>query len=88
MPRKATAPAAGEGITVTAQQSRFHVDSVEAPTSKEILVKDLSISISQRELLSHAELSLKEGGHYVLVGRNGTGKSSMVVNQFKGTNLG
>lgn len=79
MVRKARDPAGGEGITVTAQQSRFHVDSVEAPTSKEILIKDLGISVNQRELLSHAELFLKEGGHYVLVGRNGTGKSSMAL---------
>lgn len=63
-------------LTVTAQQSRFHTDAVDAPVSKEILVKDLSISIGQRELLSHAELHLQEGKHYVLVGRNGTGKSS------------
>ncbi|KAF2097742.1 ABC transporter ATP-binding protein uup-1 [Rhizodiscina lignyota] len=78
MVRKAKDPVIGEGITVTAQQSRFHVDSVEAPTLKEILVKDLSISINQRELLAHAELFLKEGGHYVLVGRNGTGKSTLL----------
>lgn len=77
MPRKAKDGGA-EGIVVTAQQSRFAKDSLEldAPTTHEILIKDLSISINQRELLSHAELFLKEGGHYVLVGRNGTGKSS------------
>lgn len=28
------------------------------------------------EILSNAELSLKEGRRYALVGRNGTGKSS------------
>lgn len=77
MPRKAK-EVAPEGVVVTAQQSRFAKDSLEldAPTTHEILVKDLSISINQRELLSHAELLLKEGGRYVLVGRNGTGKSS------------
>ena len=41
------------------------------------MVKDLSISVANRELLSHAELHLQQGKHYVLVGRNGTGKSSM-----------
>jgi ATP-binding cassette, subfamily F, member 3 len=63
-------------LTVSAQQSRFHF--IDAPASKEILVKDLCIAIQQRELLSHAELFLKEGQHYVLVGRNGTGKSTLL----------
>jgi ATP-binding cassette subfamily F protein 3 len=63
-------------IQVTAQQSRFHTEAVDVPASKEILVKNLTIQIGQKELLSGAELFLKEGGHYVLVGRNGVGKSS------------
>lgn len=42
----------------------------------QIVVKDLSISIGQREILSHAEFQLQVGKHYVLVGRNGIGKSS------------
>lgn len=75
MVRKGKEAAAGSGgLAVSAQQSRFHV--VDSPASKEILVKDLCIAVDQRELLSHAELHLKEGTHYVLVGRNGTGKSS------------
>ena len=37
------------------------------------------------EILSHAELRLKAGAHYALIGRNGTGKSSM---KFKATLLG
>jgi ATP-binding cassette subfamily F protein 3 len=79
MPKKPI-PAAVEGaelaIQVTAQQSRFHTDATDAPTSKEILIKDLSISVGERELLNRTELFLKEGGHYVLIGRNGVGKSS------------
>ena len=86
-------------LTITAQQSRFYHDAVDAPVSREViyldsqtiegpafsvhwltliqvLVKDLSISINDREIISHADLSLKEGRRYVLVGRNGTGKSS------------
>jgi ATP-binding cassette subfamily F protein 3 len=77
MPKKAIAEAEASGLQITAQQSRFHTDAFDGvPASKEILIKDLSIAIGQRELLSHAELFLKEGGHYVLVGRNGVGKSS------------
>jgi ABC-type molybdenum transport system ATPase subunit/photorepair protein PhrA len=67
---------AGPKVYITAQQSRFHVDADDAPTTTELFIKDLSIGIGQRELLSHAELHLMEGGRYVLVGRNGGGKSS------------
>jgi ATPase subunit of ABC transporter with duplicated ATPase domains len=65
-------------LVVTSQQSRFHVDAVDAPTSKDIDVKDLSLSIGGRDLLDHAHLRILEGGHYVLAGRNGTGKSSLL----------
>jgi ATP-binding cassette subfamily F protein 3 len=41
-------------------------------------VKDLSISVSNRELLSRTTLHLVEARHYVLVGRNGTGKSTLL----------
>jgi ATP-binding cassette subfamily F protein 3 len=42
------------------------------------MVKDLSISVSNRELLSRTTLHLVEARHYVLVGRNGTGKSTLL----------
>lgn len=81
-PRDASAPAedhpGGGHISVTAQQSRYALDAVDAPASKEILVKDLSISVADRELLSHVTLHLVEARHYVLVGRNGTGKSTLL----------
>jgi ATP-binding cassette subfamily F protein 3 len=64
-------------LQITAQQSRYAVDAVDAPTTNEILIKDLTISLGQRELLSRTTLHLCEGGRYVLVGRNGEGKSSM-----------
>jgi ABC-type molybdenum transport system ATPase subunit/photorepair protein PhrA len=79
-------------LTVTAQQSRFHNEAIEGSALKEarlptmfskcsadnvqIVVKDLSISIGQREILSHAQFQFQVGKHYVLVGRNGVGKSS------------
>ncbi|GLB34832.1 putative ABC transporter [Lyophyllum shimeji] len=67
-----------EGLVVSAQQSRFHVDATDAPSSKEIDIKDLTLSIGGRDLLSHANLTLRENRHYVLVGRNGTGKSTLL----------
>ncbi|KAH7397244.1 P-loop containing nucleoside triphosphate hydrolase protein [Pyrenochaeta sp. MPI-SDFR-AT-0127] len=68
----------GGHITVTAQQSRYALDAVDAPASKEILIKDLSISVANRELLSRTTFHLVEARHYVLVGRNGTGKSTLL----------
>ncbi|KAG5635865.1 hypothetical protein H0H81_009848 [Sphagnurus paluster] len=67
-----------EGIVVSAQQSRFHVDATDTPTSKEVDIKDLTLSIGGRDLLSHATLTLRENHHYVLAGRNGTGKSTLL----------
>ncbi|KAF3914751.1 hypothetical protein AA313_de0210349 [Arthrobotrys entomopaga] len=61
-----------DGIIVTAQQSRFHVDAELSAASREIDIKDLSISVKDRDLLQHAHLRFLEGNHYVLVGRNGT----------------
>ncbi|KIX06247.1 uncharacterized protein Z518_04222 [Rhinocladiella mackenziei CBS 650.93] len=65
-------------IVVTSQQSRFHADAVDVPTSKDIDVKDLTLSVGGRELLDHAHLRILAGVHYVLAGRNGTGKSSLL----------
>lgn len=42
------------------------------------MIKDLSISVANKELLSRTTLHLVEGRHYVLVGRNGTGKSTLL----------
>nr|POE87815.1 abc transporter f family member 3 [Quercus suber] len=66
-------------ISVTAQQSRFHTDAEDSTPAKEIIVKDLNINIGERELLSHADLNLQPGRHYVLVGRNGVGKSTLLT---------
>jgi ATP-binding cassette, subfamily F, member 3 len=82
MPKKALPPNDSEsginGVQVFAQQSRFANDAVDAPESKEILIKSLNISVGQRELLTNAEVHLQENHHYVLVGRNGEGKSTLL----------
>lgn len=41
-------------------------------------MKDLSISVGGKDLLSHATLVLHENVHYVLVGRNGSGKTTLL----------
>jgi ATPase subunit of ABC transporter with duplicated ATPase domains len=75
---RALQSAKGEGIVVTSQQSRFHTESIDAPTLKEIDVKDLTVSIGGVELLDHAHLRIQNGVHYVFHGRNGTGKSTVL----------
>ncbi|KAI9890440.1 MAG: hypothetical protein M1814_003924 [Vezdaea aestivalis] len=65
-------------IVVTAQQSRFHVDAIDAPDSKDIDVKDLNITVGTREIINNAHLRIQSGTRMVLAGRNGTGKSSLL----------
>ncbi|KAH8920941.1 P-loop containing nucleoside triphosphate hydrolase protein [Atractiella rhizophila] len=65
-------------IIATSQQSRFALDCLDAPESKEIDLKDVTISIDGKEVLDHAHLKIKEGGRYILVGRNGSGKSTLL----------
>lgn len=66
------------GIVVSSQQSRFHTESIDAPTLKEVDIKDLTISIGGVELLDHANLRIQDGKHYVFHGRNGIGKSTVL----------
>lgn len=77
-PQAAEEHVGGGHIAVTAQQSRYALDAVDAPASKEVLIKDLSITVGNRELVSRTTLHLVEARHYVLVGRNGTGKSTLL----------
>ncbi|KAG8714810.1 hypothetical protein FRC09_017225, partial [Ceratobasidium sp. 395] len=62
-------------IVATSQTSRFHVDTLTT-LSKEIDLKQVNISIGNRDILTDAHLRLKTGVRYGLVGRNGQGKSS------------
>ncbi|BGP24160.1 iron complex transport system ATP-binding protein [Rhodotorula toruloides] len=64
-------------IHCSSQQSRFHTETLD--TSREIDLKDVVISVGERELVSGAHLRLKDGVKYALVGRNGTGKSTVLA---------
>jgi ATP-binding cassette, subfamily F, member 3 len=66
------------GIVVTSQQSRFHAEAIDAPSLKDIDIKDLTISIGGLEILDHARLQLQNDTHYVFHGRNGLGKSTVL----------
>ena len=77
-PVRSGTPVNDGGITVTAQQSRFHTEAINAPTLKDIDIKDLTIAIGGLEILDHAHLKIQDGTHYVFHGRNGTGKSTLL----------
>lgn len=61
-------------IVCTSRQSRFHTETIDS--QEEIDLKTVNIAIGDRELLVDADLKLKAGVKYALIGRNGTGKSS------------
>ncbi len=65
-------------IQISAQQSRYALDAVDSPNSKDLWIKDLSISIGQNELISRTSVHFEENHHYVLVGRNGEGKRTLL----------
>ncbi|KZO96211.1 P-loop containing nucleoside triphosphate hydrolase protein [Calocera viscosa TUFC12733] len=62
-------------IICTSQQSRFHTDTLA--TSNEIDLKGINVSIGRTDLLVDCHLRLKAGVRYGLLGRNGTGKSTL-----------
>ncbi len=55
-------------IVATSQQSRFHTETLDI-ASGEIDLKDVTIAVGERELLTDTRLKLKEGIRYALVGR-------------------
>ncbi|KDQ27465.1 hypothetical protein PLEOSDRAFT_51211 [Pleurotus ostreatus PC15] len=63
-------------IIATSQQSRFHSETLD--TTTEVDLKGVNISIGDRELISDSKLRFKAGIRYALVGRNGTGKSTLL----------
>ena len=62
-------------ILATSQQSRFHTETLD-PNSTDVDLKDVTISIGNKELITDSRLKLKEGVRYALVGRCGTNLSS------------
>lgn len=69
-------PTKHTSIHATSRQTRFYV--VDNANSKEIDLHTVNISIGKTEILSDAHLKLANGVHYVLVGRNGVGKSTLL----------
>ncbi|ETV93465.1 ATP-binding cassette sub-family F member 3 [Aphanomyces invadans] len=77
--RKAAASPGGVSsfIMARSQQDRFHLATVDHHDYN-IHLWQVGLSIGNRELLVDAELKLEAGAHYGLVGRNGTGKSTLL----------
>lgn len=69
-------PTKHTSIHATSRQTRFYI--VDNANSKEIDLHTVNISIGKTEILSDAHLKLANGVHYVLVGRNGVGKSTLL----------
>ncbi|KAI0704339.1 P-loop containing nucleoside triphosphate hydrolase protein [Cytidiella melzeri] len=70
-------PTTNPPIEAISQQSRFHTETLDTAVA-EIDLKGVTISIGQRELVADTRLKLKEGIRYALIGRNGTGKSTLL----------
>ncbi|KUJ14595.1 ABC transporter-like protein [Mollisia scopiformis] len=78
-------------ILVSCKQTRFHIEN---PVYQELDIESLNITVTSGgksaskakgkaraeglEILSNANLKLKAGVHYALIGRNGTGKSTIL----------
>ena len=69
------AEATATTIQATSQQTRF---DIQETASKELDLKGVNISIGKREILSDTHLKLSTAVHYLLAGRNGVGKSTLL----------
>ncbi|KAJ3271139.1 hypothetical protein HDV01_006997 [Terramyces sp. JEL0728] len=66
----------GAEIEAYSQQSRFHEDTLET-LANDIDMKKVNILIGEVVILQDADLRLFAGHKYGLIGRNGTGKSTI-----------
>ncbi|KAK1221237.1 hypothetical protein PQX77_015956 [Marasmius sp. AFHP31] len=64
------------GIQATSQQTRFDLN--EHTASKDLDLHTVNVSIGKHDVLADSHLKLSPGVHYVLIGRNGVGKSTLL----------
>ena len=62
-----------QSIVATTQQSRFHKETLET-YCEDVDLKQLTLTVGDKELLTDADLRLFSGRRYGLVGANGSGK--------------
>ncbi|GLI64779.1 hypothetical protein VaNZ11_008183 [Volvox africanus] len=65
-------------VEVAVQLSRFHTETIEGSATGDVDIRGLSITVGDRELITDAHLALRRGVRYGLVGRNGTGKTTLL----------
>lgn len=53
-----------------------------------IKIKDMNLNANERELATNISMELKKGGKYILLGQNGTGKSTFMKEIFKASIIG
>ncbi|KAK0111755.1 hypothetical protein ONS95_002090 [Cadophora gregata] len=91
MTMTSTTAEAATTILVSCKQTRFHIEN---PVYQELDIEGLNITVTSAgpkgakpkgkaradglEILANASLKLKAGVHYALIGRNGTGKSTIL----------
>ncbi|KAG2490916.1 hypothetical protein HYH03_010829 [Edaphochlamys debaryana] len=72
------ASAAISAPEVAVQVSRFHAETLDTSFTGDLVVRGLELTVGDKELLADAQLALKRGTRYGLVGRNGVGKSTLL----------
>ena len=65
-----------QSIVATTQQSRFHTETLET-YCEDVDLKQLTLTVGDKELLTDADLRLFSGRRYGLVGANGSGKCAL-----------
>lgn len=62
---------AQNAIQASSQQSRFHTSTLEVTSTVnlDIDLKNVTLTVGQRDLLDGCDIKLKEGKRYALIGR-------------------
>ncbi|KAI9145900.1 P-loop containing nucleoside triphosphate hydrolase protein [Paraphysoderma sedebokerense] len=74
-------------IVATSIVTRFHDATIETD-SKDVFLDQVTLAVNDVELLSDAKLIFRNGVHYGFIGRNGTGKSTLLRTIAKGDLIG
>ncbi|RMZ81297.1 hypothetical protein DV737_g2573, partial [Chaetothyriales sp. CBS 132003] len=65
-------------VSSFASLNASETDAIDAPSLKDVDVKALTISIGALEIVDHTRLHIQHDKHYILHGRNGLGKSTVL----------
>ncbi|PVU93104.1 hypothetical protein BB561_003464 [Smittium simulii] len=76
-PQASSVVIAAPKISAFSQSSRFHTETLQT-LSNEVNLKDVNLIVNDIPLLEDTLLQLKEGFHYGFIGKNGTGKTTLL----------